>query len=262
MIYLECEIKASKGYLIPIGDLHFSDSAFVAKSYEKLKGYIKWVREEPNARVVLGGDLFNCAGRTSKTSPFEQRMSAQEEMDEVCRLLEPIKHKIAGGLIGNHEGRVKNDYDIDLMAVLCSKLNVPYMGYSGVIAFKVGPMKRKKGEGGSFRHAYYGYFHHSTGGGSLVGGALNRTEKLANIVDGCDFYCSFHSHKLSHAKMSIYSPNPYSKKVEERTVDFVTCGGYLGYEGSYAEKGMMRPVKLGSPRLRFDGNRKDLHVNV
>jgi hypothetical protein len=264
MIYLECEIKANQGYLIPIGDLHFADKSFRLESYNKLKGYVDWVKNEPSARIVLGGDIFNCASRSSKTSPHEQRMSFNEELEEICSLLEPVKKQIAGGIIGNHDFRPKNDYDIDLMAVLCSKLGCPYLGYSGVIGFKLGPIRRTKlaKSGGDYRYTYYGYFHHTTGGGGSIGGALNRAEKLANIVEGCDFYCSFHSHKLSNAKATIYSPNPFSKKVEERTINFITCGGYLGYDNSYAEKGMLRPTKLGSPRIRFSGTRKDLHVSI
>jgi hypothetical protein len=264
MIYLETTTNANKCYLICIGDLHFADNAFRAESYKKLKGYIEWVKNTPEAKVVLGGDMFNVAGRNSKTSPFEQRMSVKEEIDEICSLLDPIKDRIVGAIEGNHEHRAKNDYDIDLTAVLCSRLNIPYMGMSGVIAFKVGKINRKKGTktGGNYRYTYYGYFHHTTGGGGSIGGALNRAEKLANIVEGCDFYCGFHSHKLSHAKMSMFKPNPDAKKVDERTIDFITCGGYLAYEGSYAERGMMRPVKLGSPRIRFSGTKHDVHISI
>lgn len=260
MIYLENEISHKEAYIIPIGDLHFGDEAFQKKSYEKLKGYIQWVGERQNARVVLGGDIFNVATRASKTSPFNQRISATSEMDEVVSLLEPIKSKIAGAIDGNHEARLQDYMDISLIQVLCSRLNVPYMGMSGVINFKVN--KKKPNAGGMWNENYYGYFHHSTGGGSTIGGALNRTEKLQNIVEGCDFYCSFHSHKLSHAKMLIYKANPRSKKVEERSIDYVTCGGYLSYKDSYAEQGMMRPTKLGSPRIRLDGNRHDVHISI
>jgi len=62
--------------------------------------------------------------------------------------------------------------------------------------------------------------------------------------------------------MSIFKPNPDAKKVDERTIDFITCGGYLAYEGSYAERGMMRPVKLGSPRIRFSGTKHDVHISI
>lgn len=261
MHYTECEIPEKVGYVIPIGDLHFSDNSFKKESYNKLIGYIQWVQDNPSSRIVLGGDIFNCASRQSKTSPFEQRMSVSDEMKEVVALLSPVKHQIAGGLIGNHEYRAKNEFDIDLMETLCAKLDIPYMGISGVINFKVGK-RRRTTKGGIWDQSYMGYFHHSTGSGSTLGGPLNRTEKLGNIVEGCDFYCSFHSHKLSTAKVNIYRPSPHSKKVEERVINFITCGGYLDYKDSYAERGMLRPVKLGSPRIRLDSIKHDIHVSL
>jgi len=260
MIYLSYEIPEKVGYVIPIGDLHFSDNAFKEISYKKLKGYIEWVIENPNARVVLGGDLFNVATRASKTSPFEQRMSVNEEMNEIVKILTPIKKQITGAIEGNHENRAMDFLDLSLTETLCGKLDIPYMGLSGVINFKVG--KKNSKSGGQWQQNYYIYFHHTTGGGTLIGGGLNRVEKLGNIVEGCDVYCGFHNHKLSVAKATIFRPNSNNKKVEERVVNFVTCGGYLQYEGSYAEKGMMRPTKLGSPRIRLDGKKQDVHINL
>lgn len=261
MIYLTCEIPDKVAYIICIGDLHFADRAFREISYKKLRGYVDWVKENPNARVVLGGDLFNVATRASKTSPFEQRMSANDEMKEIVSILTPIKKQIAGAIDGNHENRAMDFLDLSLTETLCGKLDIPYMGISGVINFKVNRRNRLT-KGGVWEQSYMGYFHHTTGGTGLIGSGLNRVEKLGNIVEGCDFYCGFHNHKLSVAKATIFRPSPNSKKVEERVVNFITCGGYLQYEGSYAEKGMMRPTKLGSPRIRLDGNKLDIHVNL
>jgi len=260
MIYLENHIPEKVGYVIPIGDLHFSDSAFREASYKKLLGYRDWVIQNPNTRVVLGGDLFNIATRGSVSSPFGQRMSVNEEMNEVVTILTPIKKQIAGAIEGNHEFRAKDFLDLSLIEALCGKLDIPYMGISGVINFKVG--KKRSKTGGQWEQNYYIYFHHTTGGGQTIGGGLNRVEKLGNIVEGCDAYCGFHNHKLSSSRSIIYRPNPSSKKVEDRIITHLTCGGYLQYDGSYAEKGMLRPAKLGSARIRLDGQKHDLHVNL
>jgi hypothetical protein len=260
MIYLECAIQEKWAYILPLGDLHFSDKAFRELSYKKLLGYRDWVLETPNARVVLGGDMFNVATLISKTSPFSQRMSVNDEMKEIVKILTPIKKQIAGAIEGNHEFRAMDFMDLSLTETLCGKLDIPYMGISGVINFKVG--KKGSKTGGQWHQNYYIYFHHTTGGGQTIGGGLNRVEKLGNIVEGVDCYCGFHNHKLSMAKSIIYRPNPDSKKVEERVISHLTCGGYLQYDGSYAEKGMLRPTKLGSPRIRLDGTKKDLHISL
>lgn len=152
--------------------------------------------------------------------------------------------------------RAKDEFDIDIMEVFCSKIEIPYLGYSGVINFRVG--KKNAKSGGQWNQNYYGYFHHTTGGGSTIGSGLNRVEKLNNIVEGCDFYCGFHSHKTSYANSLIYTANHRSKKIEEREIHFITCGGYLEYPDSYAEKGMMRPVVVGSPMIILEGNKRKI----
>jgi len=38
MIYIENQIPEKVGYVIPMGDLHFSDKAFQNLSYKKLLG--------------------------------------------------------------------------------------------------------------------------------------------------------------------------------------------------------------------------------
>jgi hypothetical protein len=260
MKYLTCEIPEDCGYVIPIGDLHFADPSFKKESYDKLRGYIQWVKDNKNSRVVLGGDLFNVATRESKTSPFNQRMTCNDELNEICSLLEPIKEHIVGAIEGNHEARLIDFSSFTPTITLCAKLGIEYMGWSGVINFKV--FKKRSISGGKWCQNYYIYFHHTSGGGSTIGGGLNRVEKLGNIIEGVDCYCGFHSHKLSASKSIIYRPNPDSRKVEERVVNHLTCGGYLQYEDSYAEKGMLRPLKLGSPRIRLDGKKKDLHISI
>lgn len=261
MIYLENTIAEKVAYVIPIGDLHFGDKAFKKKSRDKLDGYVRWIRSHPEARVVLGGDLLNCASRLSKTSPFEQRMSLDDEMEIVMDILEPIKSQIAGAIEGNHEERLRDFFDLSPTKAICGRLKIPYMGMSGVIVFKVGKRTDTRTPN-KFRIHYPIYFHHTTGGGSTIGGGLNRVEKLGFIMENVDCYCGFHSHKLSSSRSTIYCPNIKSKKVEEKTITHLTCGGYLEYSGSYAEKGMMRPTKLGSPRIRLDGTRKDLHCSL
>jgi len=256
MRYITCEIPESVANIFPLGDLHLSDKLFRKESYKKLKEIISFIGENPNSRIVFGGDLFNMAGRNTKSSPFEARLSVNDEMNELVSFFYPIKDKIAGAIRGNHEDRSKEEFDIDIMEVFCSKLGIPYLGYSGVVNFRVG--KKNAKSGGQWNQNYYGYFHHTTGGGSTIGSGLNRVEKLNNIVEGCDFYCGFHSHKTSYANSLIYTANHRSKKIEEREIHFVTCGGYLEYPDSYAEKGMMRPVVVGSPMIILEGNKRKI----
>ncbi len=270
MKYVTCEIKDKCAYLIPIGDLHAGDSAFLANA-SKIKNYIKWVKETPNARVVLGGDLFNTATRDSKTSPFDRGTINDreiktidkysiynDEFEMVYNLFEPIKDKIITAISGNHEQRLKDFANIDLTAHLCFRLGVPYMGYSGVVAFRVGKFKN------GFRQYYTLYFHHTTGGGSTLGSKLNRVVKLAELIEGCDAYCGFHGHGKITGIENVYYPSHEAKDIKCRKRLFVSCGSYLEWIGSYAEQKMLRPASLGSPRIRLDGRRDkhDVHCSL
>lgn len=258
MIYLENEIPQNVGYVIPIGDLHYGDVAFKSKSLEKVRGYIDWIKERPEARVVLGGDLFNVATRDSITSPFEQK---KDEFSKVIELFRPIKSQIAGAIDGNHEWRLIDFANFSLINEFCGILGVPYMGTAGVIVFKVGKRPRKT-NGGMWDQYYKIFFHHTTGGGSLAGGGLNRVEKLKGIVEGCDAYCGFHNHGTFAKPQECYIPLIKSKKMELKRYWLIGCGGYLEYNDSYAERKMLTPQKLGSPRLRLDSSKHDLHVSL
>jgi len=255
MNYIECEIKEDCGYLLPLGDCHIGDKAF-HQNIKKLKDYIKWVKETPNARVVLGGDIFNVATRNSATPPFD---SIPGEFELAVELFTPIKEKIVAAISGNHEHRTEDIADINLMQHFCFRLGIPFMGYSGVVVFKVN--KRK---GNRYRQNYSVYFHHGTGGGSTPGSKLNRAVKLSEIVEGCDVYCVFHSHGLSASPKEIYYPSMDAKKMLKRRRWYVVCGSYLEWANSYAEKKMLSPEKLGSPRIRFSGkaDKPDIHVSI
>lgn len=254
MNYKEECINDKVAYVLPIGDIHIGDASFKQYSLNKLQGYIKWIKDNKNSRVVLGGDIFNVGTRESKTSPFNQK---DNEFEIAVKLFEPIKSQIVAAISGNHEQRLEDFANYDLMNAFCQRLGIFYMKYSGVVAFKVGKYVH------GYRQFYPIYFHHTTGGGMSAGGSLNRVEKLTNMVWNCDAYCGFHSHKLATATREIYYPSHESKEMKAKRVSFLSCGSYLEWNG-YPEMKMLPPEKLGSPRIRLDGRRDhhDLHCSI
>jgi len=262
MIYIQNEIPEKVGYLIPIGDLHFGDRAFKKRSLDKLKGYVSWVKKKKNSRVVLGGDMFNVATRVSKTTPWSQRMSLDEELEEVIKILKPVKTQIIGAIEGNHEERLLDYVNYSPTITLCKELDTKYMGFSGVVVFRVNKYNPREPKRGEYQENYKVYFHHTTGGGGTAGAGINRIEKLKNIVEGCDAYCGFHNHGIGAKPQEVFFPNMRNKTLDKRRYWLVSCGSYLEYADSYAEKGMLTPQKLGSPRIRFDGCKHDLHISL
>ena len=256
MKYLECEVSGPVAYVIPIGDLHIGDKAFTKEGREKLEGYLRWVKEHENARIFLNGDIFNVASRISKTDPFSTDTSEYERATEIFK---PYASQIIGATDGNHEARMLDMFGVSPMQWFCRDLNIPYCKWSAVVNLKVG--KRREGY---FRQNYYLYFHHTTGGGGSLGSKLNRVTKLRDIVEGVDVYFGSHNHQLAAAPQDVFCPSRHAKGIIKRRIWYVDCGSYLAWEDSYAEKGMMAPTKLGSPRIRFDGRegKHDVHISL
>lgn len=249
------EINEDHGYVIPISDLHYGDKAFTANSLRVLKGNLDWVAERPNARIVLVGDIFNGATRDSKTSPFEQPSS---EFKEVVELFRPYADKIVTAIDGNHENRLEDFANFSMMNALCIALGIPYSHKSVAINFKV----HKRSDDKRFREQYVGYFHHTTGGGKSMGGKLNRVEEMTKLLTNADFYVGAHHHGLMASPIISNEYNIRTNKIENRRQLLVGSGGYLEWNESYAESMMLRPLKIGSPRIRLDGNKNDIHVSL
>lgn len=255
-------------FLIPMGDLHVGEKGFNKESEDKVKSYVEWVKKKPNCFIILMGDLINNATLDSPSSPFQQNMTLQEQIDKVVEYFKPIKHKIIGAITGNHENRLEDYAGYNPTISICDKLGIYYFGYDGIIIFRMG-CHGKYG----LRHpraSFSIYFHHTTGGsGITIGGKLNRDDLLRRIVCNCDAYLGGHNHMLGVVHTGIFKVNETAGKLEFLRQMVVDCGGYLNYEDSYANKKQLTPSKLGSPKIRFfikrngkDEVHKDIHVSI
>jgi len=259
MIYLEEEIPNKCGYIVPIGDCHIGDKAFSKHAENKLKGYIKWIQDRDNARVILMGDILNCATRISATDPWDQTEGQEEQAIE---LFTPIKDKIVVAIDGNHEQRLIKFANYRVTQSLCRALGVKYGGTSCVVNFKVRKYYRKEVKRGTWRQQYKFYAHHTTGGGATVGGKINRVDKLRQMVSNADVYLGAHNHMLGAIPVSTGIIDSSRKKIKYPKQWIVDCGSYLDWENSYAEQAQFPPNKLGSPRIRLNGLTHDIHVSL
>ena len=264
MIYTEAKIDDKVGYIIPIGDVHLGDINFTPKAEKKLRGYIQWVVEHPNARVILMGDIFNVAATTSKTSTFSRRanMKDNSELAEAVDIFSPIKEQIVVAYDGNHEDRAIQWVNESPTLWLCHALGVKYGGYSGVTVFHVNKNKRKDQVRGNYRERYSVYAHHTTGGGGTVGGKMNRVDKLRQIVCNADIYLGGHNHMLGNIPVKNGIIDISKKQVKFMEQWLVDCGSYQDWNGGYAEAKQMVPSKLGSPKIQLEGTKHDIHVSL
>ena len=255
MKVITTSVPGSKAYLLPIGDVHWGSHDCTDANKEKLKGYLEWARERADqCRIVLMGDLIDCATRGSKTSPFGSESS---EYVEVMDLFEPFRDLIITSIPGNHDLRLANEAGLNYNTLLCRALGVPDPGFSCIVHYRVGVKEDKRASASKVhRETYRFYCHHSRGGGGTIGNALNRAVKLAGIVEGMDGYLIGHNHQAVSASDAILGPGGVSRR---RT--FVCCGSYTSWEGSYAEEFGFGMGRVGSPRIRLSGKQHDLHVS-
>ena len=268
----EIHIKHYDCFVYPLSDFHIGEKGFTKKSEEKLKGYIKWIKETPNAYAILNGDLINVATLTSPSSPFEQNLGLDGQIDKVVKLLSPIKDKIWGAISGNHEQRLDRYVGYSPMITICDRLGVSYMGNSAVYIVRMCCKPNHRA-----RTSFSIYSHHSTGGGRTVGSKMNSVDKMRELVANCDVYVCGHQHLLGVIHAVTQLLNVTTGKVETVRQMLVNAGGYLEWNDSYAEKKMLPPLKVGSPRIHFIVKRKcmrkkgmkdehllskDLHISV
>jgi hypothetical protein len=258
MKVVNLDIPESHGYLIPLGDLHRGDRHLTARGLGKLKGYLDWVLERPNAYIFLMGDILNVASRTSKTNPFES-MSGNDEYAKAIELFAPYKERIVGAVTGNHEQRMYKEFGFNPLQPFCRELGITYCEFSACLKIRVG---KRKGTKNQFEQVYWGFIHHGNGGGGTLGAAINRKMKLQEIVHGMDFYMAGHDHQLVAGSRNVLLPK--RDQIVHQRVHYIDTGSFLDWDGSYAEEAAMPIGKLGAPRLRFGGieGHHDLHVSM
>ena len=258
MQVVNLDIPQDHGYLIPLGDLHRGDRHLTERGLGKLKGYLNWVMERPNAYIFLMGDVLNTASRSSKTNPFES-MSGDDEYAKAVELFKPAASRIVGCISGNHESRMHKEFGFNPLQPFCRELGITFCGWSACLKIRVG---RRKGHPNQYEQLYWGFAHHGNGGGGTLGAAINRKMKLQEIVHGMDFYMAGHDHQLVAGSRNILLPK--RDKIEHQRVHYIDTGSFLDWDGSYAEEAGMPISKLGAPRLRIDGReyKHDLHVSL
>jgi len=251
---------SDKVYLVPLGDIHLGARGV---DIAKLKGYIDWIKNTPSAYTFLMGDIWDVATLASASNPHYQEMNLNEAIKFAYDLFSPIKDRILGGISGNHEERLEKYAGFNPLQTFCEALEIPYAGYSAVIRFRIGTLKRKSGMISPLVE-YLLFSHHSTGGGSTLGGKLNRSVKLEEIFEGADAYLIGHSHaKILGEKSIAYLSKSGNGKatIKYKRIAYIDCGSFLEYDNSYAEMQMLSPSTTGAVRLRMDGTKKDLHIS-
>lgn len=237
--------------LYVLGDFHVGARGC---DHNTLERQIKHISKDPDGYVILMGDLAECINKQDRrhdnaaihprwTKDLQNLIGNQRHY--VTKILQPIKSQTLACLEGNHERAFKVKYDDDFTFNICRELDIPYGGYSCIIAWTF-----VKPNGTSRRILIHA--HHGHGGGRSRGSKLNRLEDQESIIEGCDIHLRAHAHyKITDRDTAVGVAFSNGKpRLQQRKIILAACGSFLktleeGVSG-YSEVAEYKPVDLGA----------------
>jgi len=248
---------------VPISDVHYGNPLFSMKHFLET---IKFIKDTPNAYTMCNGDLCESSLRTSKGQIYHQVGSPEKQRDDMTEMLDPIKDKILGMTIGNHELRIKNEVGIDICKDIAKALGVPYRAEGIILKISFGNYNNfTKGK----PYVYWGYASHGYGGARTAAAKAVKVERSSAFIHA-DFYLMSHDHVVNAAPVVYLMPDPRTHvdprsgftigKVTAHRKMLIKTNAYLKW-GGYAEMGGFPPTDLVCPIVKLSGVAKP-HVSV
>ena len=232
----------------PMADLHIGD---VQCDFNYIMERINYIKDTPNAYVILDGDLMDTAIASSIGDTYGASLQPMEQLRQCVKIFEPIKDKILAVLPGNHEGRIYKTDGIDITELMCSQLGIlpKYSSTTALLFIRFGKARSHGRE--NSRQLYTVYVTHGSGGGRREGGKVNRLADLASIVDA-DIYIHAHTHLPMIFRESFFRVSGSNSTVALVDKLFVNTAAALNY-GGYGDKAGFKPASKVSPVIYLDG---------
>lgn len=240
-----------------LSDLHLGDRNC---NYKELLDQIKEIEENPNAYVILNGDLMNNATTQSISDTYSESLSPMEQLKEATAIFKPIKDKILAMTSGNHENRTYRTDGIDLTEILARELGISerYAPESVTLFLRVGD---KVGKSHKDQQVCYTLFiTHGSGGGRREGGKVNRLIDLASIIDA-DIYIHSHTHLPVILKQGFFRADSKNSTISIVDKMFINTNAWLKY-GGYGEAHGYKPASIQAPVIYLNGSRKDFTAKL
>ena len=243
-------------HIYPISDVHLGAAEHMEREW---KHFCDTLLSDPNAYIILGGDLINNATRNSVSNIFEETMRPREQKRMMVEMLKPIKDRILCAVSGNHERRSLKDADDDPTYDIMCKLDLEHLCREN-IAFLRLQMGRLDGDGRN-NPTYVITVTHGAGGGILTGGAVNRNERFGYVLDGCDCLIVGHTHKPFVTQPSKIYIDARNNRVSMRPFKVVSSTSWLTW-GGYAAQKMLLPSSHAPQLITLHGKHKQIDVTM
>lgn len=266
--------RKAKFGIVPIGDSHLGNVGFDKKKFQEV---VDWVKDDPSIYWIGTGDYIDCINPADKRFDPESvgpeytikdlsRLIPQQ-IDDLARLLDPIKKKCLCLVVGNHEEHIRLKFNFDIGYELSKRFNAPLLGYDGWLQLLLKRnVNRSNGDHRGLPSVTYNiYISHGFGGGRSTGPKINRLEEVATYMDA-DLIILGHGHKRIVAPPILKICLDRNGNVRTRKQIAVMAGSFLkGYvEGSttYVEKQGYHPSDLGTIKIDLDTDKVDIHCEL
>jgi predicted phosphodiesterase len=227
-----------------LGDLHVGSEHSQIKM---IKEHIEQIKKDPNAYVILNGDLANTAVKYGVSDIYTEKLNPEQTIDLLVELFTPIKDKIIGLVPGNHENRVYKETGIHMLKNFAYRLGIMdyYDNIANVVFITFG---KSRGRNKS-RNTFSVYHTHGAGGGAKVGSKANKVENLSNVIL-TDVYIHSHTHQPIGFKQDYFIALNNNKGVKKLTSTFVNTSSYEEYD-DFAKRMSMKPSTLAPVRIQL-----------
>lgn len=241
------KIKGKELDICFFGDQHIGSKDC---DMDAIKKQIKWIKEQKNVLVIMMGDTINCGLRNSVgAGSFDDIMNPEEQIELAIELFTPIKDKIIGIHNGNHANRISNETTLVPEKIIARGIGVTYLGDTTFHHMRFG------------NQTYILFTAHGSTGAATIGGALNSCMKYGAFAHA-DVYAMGHTHNLASYTQEFLEVDKTNKQVITKKRQYILTGGYLKWEGSYAEMKNYIPLKIGCAKATFSGMKYDIHVRT
>ncbi len=240
--------ELNEARIIILSDLHYGNPYCSVKHFQRTLDFIK---NYDDVYCFLNGDLCEAVTKISKGDIYKQKVTPQEQRNDIIDLLNPIKHKILGMTTGNHENRIYNETGIDLSEDIAQTLKVPYRPEGMLYKLSFGDGNhRTKGK----PFVFWSYITHGYGGARTKSTKAIKVERLSTWVHA-DLYAMSHDHVVNVAPdIYLMSDNRgmigkdgfLSGKVTAHREMLIKTNAFLKW-GGYAEMGGFPPSDLATP---------------
>lgn len=254
--------KSGPVNVYPIGDVHFGALEHHEREWND---FLRRVTDDPNAYLILCGDLINNNTRSSVGSPWDDTVRPKEQKRLMVELLEPVRDRILCCVSGNHERRSMKDADDDPTYDIMAKLDLEdvYRTNAAFLCVRIGlKTDNSRISGEAYRQSYTFAVTHGAGGGIYTGATVNRNERWGNVLEGADCVIVGHTHKGTITRPSKIVIDPGHNLVTMKDYLVISCVAWQNY-GSYAMQKMLLPTSTARPQLlRLTDNKAQKNIEV